>query len=94
MAKRQSREMLSVRLPSDMARWLRREAALRHTTVTAIVEEAVQKAVEGEKTEAFARAALKAICRAVTKDEEKAREFEKRMLAEALVDMRMSGNDG
>lgn len=74
-------------------RWIRREAVLRHTTQTAIIENALVGYFEQQKAEAFARAALKAICRALAKDDaERMKQLERQFVSEALVDMRVEEN--
>lgn len=57
-----AREKLSLRVDPGVARWLRREAAERHITVSALVEECVRRAMGADRIEMFARACLHGIC--------------------------------
>lgn len=92
MAKREPREKVDVRLPWSLAKWLRREAAQRHSTVSAVVEECVRRAKDTQTAELFARAALKGICLALARgDRERAREFARELVGEAWNEMKGAG---
>ncbi|MGO0122211.1 CopG family transcriptional regulator [Desulfothermobacter acidiphilus] len=57
-AKRRT-ERVNVRLPVEVARWVRRRAAEKGSTISSVVAECVERAYELEKAEVFARAAVK-----------------------------------
>ncbi|ACX53244.1 CopG domain protein DNA-binding domain protein (plasmid) [Ammonifex degensii KC4] len=59
---RERKTIVSVRLPEDLVKWLRRKAAEGHTTVSSIVVSALREKRDYELAETFARAALKAAC--------------------------------
>lgn len=95
MKAREPRERVAVRLPWGLAKWLRREAAQRHTTVSAVVEDCVARARDMQVAELFARAALKGICLALARgDKERARELARELVAEAWAEMRGAGGGG
>lgn len=90
---REKREVLSVRVSQKTARWIQREAVMRHTTVTGIVENALNGLMENFKSEAFSRATLKAVCRMLAgNDKDKAAILEKKLVAEVITEMR--GREG
>jgi len=60
-----AREKVSVRLAPEAARWLRREAAERHITVSALVEECVRRAMGADRLEMFVRACLQGVAELV-----------------------------
>jgi len=57
------REQVSVRLPADLAKWLRRRANERHVTVSAVIEESVRRAMETDRLEILVRATLEGVAR-------------------------------
>lgn len=62
------RERVSLRLPCDLASWLRKRAAERHLTVSAIIEDCVRAAMVEEKMELLLRACLEGVSRTLVQD--------------------------
>lgn len=78
------REKTSVRLEPELMKWLRRRANERHTTVSAIIEDCVRRAVEADRLEWLARACLEGVARLLVGPEagpEKVREAKKGLAA-------------
>lgn len=62
------RERVSLRLPVELASWLRRRAAERHLTVSAVIESCVRAAMAEEKMELLLRACLEGVSRTLAQD--------------------------
>jgi len=89
------KERISLRLHLGLARWLRREAAARHTTVSAVIEDCVRREKDMERAEIFARAALKGVCLVLARgDKERAKELERELAAEALAEVKGARGGG
>lgn len=79
---------ITIRLPEKLHAYLVTEAKKKHTTISAVVVDAIQRHRDGFVAEVFARACLRLLCEARAQDPEGARRLESRLLAEALREAR------
>lgn len=75
---------ITIRISEKLHKWIVDQAKRRHTTVSAVIQDALQRARDMQVAEIYARAALRAICEAQAGSPEEARAMEARYLGQAL----------
>lgn len=93
MTKPRPRERVSLRLPVELASWLRRRAAERHLTVSAVIENCVRETMSRERTELLLRAVLEGVAEILAQESGDPRKVKLLLLREAKGEMERARNE-